>query len=148
MLRNKKGFTLIEMLLVILIVGFLVGILAIRASDVGSDAKKKAVAADLKSLKVAVEAYHVKYSCFPSSNTKWESELVGAIPRLIDEVPADPYGSGDYVYAPNTAIYYVIYSVGPGGDGTASVTDATGSGTASGSALYVSNCAVGNHNFD
>lgn len=152
MLKNNKGFTLIEMLLVILIIGFLVGILAIRASDVGSDAKKKAVAADLKSLKVAVEAYHVQNSCFPTTGSGWEGELVGATPRLIDEVPVDSYSTAgaDYVYLLEaTGVYYAISSVGPGGNGSVTVGIAS-NGTAAGSsnALYVSNCANGNHDFD
>ena len=152
-LRRKGGFTLIEMLLVILIVGFLVGILVIRASDVGEDAKKKSVAADLKSLKTAVEIYYVNYSCFPSSNANWETELVGSTPRLIDEVPDDPYGSGDYVYVTdvdNPTVYYAIYSVGPDGiAGTVTVADTNdGTVTHTGDNLWVSNCYDSNHNFD
>ena len=152
-LRRKGGFTLIEMLLVILIVGFLVGILVIRASDVGEDAKKKSVAADLKSLKTAVEIYYVEYSCFPSDNSNWEDELVGSTPRLIDEVPVDPYGSADYVYETDGGdpiTYYAIYSVGPDGTaGTLSVTTTdNGTVTHSDDNLWVSNCYGNNHSFD
>ena len=146
-LRKKGGFTLIEMLMVILIIGFLVGILAIRASDVGADAKKKAVAADLKSLKSAVEIYYVEYSQFPAEGSL-ESALVEASPRLIDEVPTDPYGSGDYGYK-LTNPYYAVYSVGPDGTGTVTVAiTANGTVSAGGDNLWVSNCANGNHSFD
>ena len=147
-IKRKGGFTLIEMLVVILIVGFLIGILAIRASDVGADAKKKAVAADLKSLKSAVEIYYVEYSQFPIVGSL-ESALVEATPRLIDEVPTDPYGSGDYGYK-LTNLYYVIYSVGPDGAAGTIAVAATNNGTVSngGDNLWVSNCANENHNFD
>ncbi len=159
-MRNfKKGFTLIEILLVVAIIGALVGILAIRASDVGSDAKKKAVAADLKSLKAAVEVFFIQNSEFPEINT-WEAKLVEATPRLIDEVPADPYKStGKYTYMLNTddpaGTYYVIFSVGP--DGTTANVDvkATDNGTVtilagglSADNLWVSNCFNNNHKFD
>ena len=153
-LKRKGGFTLIEMLMVILIIGFLVGILAIRASDVGADAKKKAVAADLKSLKSAVEIYYVEYSQFPAEGSL-ESALVEASPRLIDEVPADPYGSGDYGYETDGGdpiTYYAVYSVGPDGTGSIAVTiTANGTVTATGTGadnLWVSNCAIRNHDFD
>ena len=155
MLKNNKGFTLIEMLMVVLIVGFLVGILMVRASNVAADAKKKSVAADLKTLKAAVETFFIQNSRFPVQAT-WEAELVGATPRLVDEVPVDPYGTADYVYLLNTGAgagtYYVIYSVGPDGTGVVSVSATTnGTVTAAGTGtdnLWVSNCFTNNHNFD
>ena len=146
-LRRKGGFTLIEMLMVILIIGFLVGILAIRASDVGADAKKKAVAADLKSLKAAVEIYYVGYSCFPSNDANWESELVGATPRLIDEVPNDPFRQGnDYIYSRDDdgKALYVISSTGPNG---ATMIYCTGDAVIDTDEddIWVSNCKTNNH---
>ena len=151
-LRRKGGFTLIEMLMVVLIIGFLVGILMIRASNVAADAKKKAVAADLKSLKAAVETFFIQNDRFPVA--AWEAELVGATPRLVDEVPLDPYGTGDYAYAiDSTGAYYLIRSVGPNGLAGTNYTTNANNGTVvvDGDGLdnlWVSNCYVKNHSFE
>ena len=156
MLKNNKGFTLIEMLLVILIIGFLVGILAIRASDVGADAKKKSVAADLKSLKSAVETFFIQNGRFPAVGTL-VTDLVTATPRLVDEVPVDPYGSGGgyaYTTVGTPITYYAIYSVGPDGVTGNFVVTADNNGTVTATAalsldnLWVSNCFNNNHKFD
>ena len=160
-LRRKSGFTLIEILLVILIIGILVGVLMMRASNVSDDAKKKAVAADLKVLKAAVEIYHIQYGRYPDvsfGNFVIPTEILNANPRLIDEVPTDPYNNNGKGYG-----YFndAIYQQPPNGDGIAKyyVIWSLGKGSAYGFCLvfndavlvpgfnyiWVSNCKTNNH---
>jgi general secretion pathway protein G len=142
MVRNK-GFTLIEMLLVMVIIGFLSAILVMRASDYSTEAKTKAVKADLHTLKTAVEAYVINNGQTPDDG-QLENALTSESNRLVDEVPTDPFGSGDYGYdTDGTNAYYVIYSVGSDGDGSA--TAGTDSVTETGSTIWVSNCKTNNH---
>ncbi len=147
MVRNNKGFTLIEMLLVMVIIGFLSAILVMRATDYSTEAKTKAVKADLHTLKTAVEAYAINNGQTPEDG-KIEDALTSETNRLVDEVPTDPFGTGDYGYdTDGTNAYYVIYSVGPDGNAkplTAGTDTVTG-GDAPGDDIWVSNCKEYNH---
>jgi prepilin-type N-terminal cleavage/methylation domain-containing protein len=101
LLMGKKGFTLIEMLLVVAIIGFLVAILLPSVGGVGADAKGKAVKADLRTLKSAVEAYYIAFGDYPPS-ANWgannsfllTADGTSGYSRLIDQFPVDQYEDG------------------------------------------------------
>ncbi len=146
-MRNfKKGFTLIEILLVVLIIGILVSILAVRASGISIEAKKKASMADLKTLKAAVETYYLKHSIFPYASN-WDDALTAETNRIVDEVPNDPFGEA-YVYETNWTgedARFLIYSKGPN---TTSGAPMLGTDEITGNKdddIWVSNCKTNNH---
>ena len=144
MVRNNKGFTLIEMLLVMVIIGFLSAILVMRATDYSTEAKTKAVKADLHTLKTAVEAYAINNGQTPEDGAL-EDALTSETNRLVDEVPTDPFGSGDYDYDTDaTNEYYVIWSVGSNGSGTLTAGSDQVTGNDSDD-IWVSNCKTNNH---
>ena len=66
---GEKGFTLIEMLLVVAIIGFLVAILLPSVGGVGEGAKVRAVKADLRTLKSAIEVYYISFGLYPPEST-------------------------------------------------------------------------------
>ena len=126
-----KGFTLIEMLLVVAIVGFLVAILLPGVAGVSEGAKEKAVRADLRLLKSAVESYYISFGVYPDT-TNWgtkDNVLITAddgtndYKRLIDQFSVDQYGTGGAVYQYDLDTggrdTYVIYSVKGGAAPTA-----------------------------
>ena len=65
MLKKAKGFTLIEMLLVVAIIGFLVAILLPSVGGVGEGAKVRAAKADLRTLKSGIEVYYIAFGVYP-----------------------------------------------------------------------------------
>ena len=153
MLRSKRGFTLIEVLLVVLIIGILVSILAVRASGISVEAKKKAAMADLKTLKTAVETYCINHDAFPTADS-WDTLLTDETNRIVDEVASDPFGTA-YTYKTDGiggGARYVIYSKGPSrietgtAMGVSSATDAVTGATDSGEDnIWVSNCRTNNN---
>ena len=136
----RKGFTLIEILLVIIIIGIIAAVAIPSFTNMTTRNNTAKAKADLRSLQVAVENYYLyNASAYPPAL----SNLTATTPIIIRSIPKDPYSSSQAVYgygrSPN-AKYYVIYSVGPDRSGSASVTDAgvlTESGGAS--CIYVSN---------
>jgi len=56
-IRNKKGFTLIELVVVIAIIGILAAIAIPRFTGVRENANESVVIANLKSIQTAVELY-------------------------------------------------------------------------------------------
>ena len=137
---NKRGFTLIELLIVIMVISILVGISLPRfkgMQDEGNIAKAKG---ELRTLQTAVESYYIHNSnTYPTAL----SSLTTATPNIIGSaLPTDPFTSGsNYGYAQSASVrYYVIYSVGVGGNGSAVISDAgTVTETNGSSCIYVAN---------
>ena len=138
-MRKESGFTLIELLIVIAVIAILAGIALPRFKgmhDEGNIAKAKG---ELRSLQVAAESYYAHNSnAYPTTL----SALTSASPVIVSSVPNDPFGSGSYGYVRGGTNnnFYIIYSVGPGGNGSAAIsaTD-TVTETNGSSCIYVSN---------
>jgi len=62
--RDRAGFTLIEMLIVIILLGILAAIIIPQVSVTTEDAKVSAVKSDLSSLRSAIELYYVQHNSF------------------------------------------------------------------------------------
>ncbi len=148
----KKGFTLIEVLLVLAAIGLLAGILMVRATTLGPESKNKKAYTDLRNIKLAVEAYVADTGKLPTetnNSTDLENALTNASKRLIDYIPNDPWGTGKYGWSRTASPdnYYVIYSVGENGS-TSIAVSATNGGTVSGgdaNDIWVSNCRNNNN---
>ena len=148
---GEKGFTLIEMLLVVAIIGFLVAILLPSVGGFGADAKAKAVKADLRQLKSAVEIYYIAFGEYPLTDD-WGNEnndLVKATGsgynRLIDQFPQDPYMKSavgideSYNYMVSGDYYIITSDLNAAGGPNISGPDVA---EPNGATLYATNCAV------
>ena len=119
-LRHAAGFTLIEILLVVIIIGILVSLVAPRLAGRSEEARKQAAKADIDGgISLALDLYEVDNGRYPaklddlvhkgSDAANWRG------PYLKKGLPKDPWGS-PYVYSMpgshNTASYD-LYSPGP-----------------------------------
>ena len=132
---KRKGFTILELLIVIAVIGILVGIAMPRfkgLQDEGNIAKAKG---ELRMLQTAVESYKIHYGALPAAL----SNTTTAVPQIAPStLPTDPFGGGAYGYTTN-GDYFVCYSAGPGATaGTASITSA-GVASDTQQCIYVTN---------
>lgn len=107
-LEAMRGFTLVELLVVVFIIGLLASVVTISASASRAqsrDAKRKA---DLQLVASSLELYYAANRTYPKGFAQWEwatlrQELV---PDYASSVPSDPltahpdgnYEQGGYVY--------------------------------------------------
>jgi prepilin-type N-terminal cleavage/methylation domain-containing protein len=63
-----RGFTLIEVLVVITIISILVAVLTANFSDARVDSKNKAFQSEIKELQLALELYKAQYGRYPAAN--------------------------------------------------------------------------------
>lgn len=139
----KKGFTLIELLIVIAVISILIGIALPRfkgMQDEGNIAKAKG---ELRTLQTAVESYYIhNNTTYPTAL----SDVTTATPRIISSVPADPFDSASaaygYVRGGTNNRFYVIFSDGPGGNGSATITSDAVVETNGSSCIYASNAGT------
>jgi len=137
MLR-RNGFTLIELLIVIAVIAILIGIALPRFRGMQEEGKIAQAKGELRTLQTAVESYYIHNNNTLPANL---AALTSATPNIIGSaLPTDPFTSGSNYGAATTGNYYVIYSVGTGGNGSATVNAAgTVTETNGSSCIYVTN---------
>ena len=142
---NRKGFTLIELLIVISVISILIGISLPRfkgMQDEGNIAKAKG---SLRTLQTAIESYYIhNNNTYPATGSAaLQTALAAAVPNIINYLPTDPFsGTGadyGYVMGGTNSKFYIIYSVGPGGNGSAVITSDAVVETNGSSCIYASN---------
>ena len=95
--KNNKGFTLMELMIVIAILGLLTTLVVNNVVSNLSSAKISNCFLKLTQLKQNVEFYKIKKLRYPDS-LKELTEPIGAVGKpILDEVPTDPWGN-EYRY--------------------------------------------------
>lgn len=124
-MSRSKGFTLLELLVVIVIIGLLAGYVAPRYFGQVGKSEVQVARAQIDSLEKALDQYRLDTRHYPQGldalTAKPESEANWSGPYLKKSVPNDPWGR-PYVYrVPGTKSDYDLYSLGrdgkPGGTG-------------------------------
>jgi general secretion pathway protein G len=99
-----SGFTLLELLVVIVIIGLLAGLVAPRYFEQVRKSNTKVARAQIDSLEKALDQYRLDVGSYPATeqglaalNTRPQGVDKWAGPYLKKAVPADPWG-GPYLY--------------------------------------------------
>ena len=93
--RNDEGFTLVELMVVIVILGLLATIVIINVMPATDQAAVTKARADIATLEQGVEMYRLKHMNYPGGGNGLEL-LVSE--RLVKRLPKDPWGN-PYRYA-------------------------------------------------
>lgn len=93
MLKNRKGFTLVELMVVVVILGVLTSIAVPMYNKSQSSARENANKANIRIIDSAISMYMADNSeaTLPTSDADWQTALVG---KYIQEWPSPP--STDY----------------------------------------------------
>ncbi|MDD4879593.1 MAG: type II secretion system protein [Candidatus Omnitrophica bacterium] len=149
----RKGFTLVELLIVIMVIAILIGIALPRFGGMRDEGNTTKAAAELRTCQAAVESWYMHRNphTYPPAGTTWETQLTTATPQILGSVLYDPFGASattQYRYALNGA-YYVIWSLGPNRTSTITGISTTGTITpaATGDDIFVSNGTPGSGGF-
>lgn len=122
LVRAHAGFTLLELLVVLVIIGLLVGYVAPRFFSQVGKSEVKVARAQLKSLEDALDQYRLDVGHYPSSdqglaalNAQPAGEAKWQGPYLRKNVPNDPWGNPYQYQAPGSHGEYDLSSLGKDG---------------------------------
>jgi general secretion pathway protein G len=129
----QDGFTLIEIMVVILIIGLLALMVVPRLRGVADRAKRTKAQADIAELKQALDRYYLDNGSYPTTDQGLQALVSppssGRTPNnyeqggYIEKLPTDPWGN-QYFYQSDGSTY-ALKSFGP--DGVQSADDIDGS---------------------
>ncbi len=125
---NNRGFTLIELMVVIVILGVLAGLIVPRIMDRPEEARRTKAAIQVQSLEQALKLYKLDNGQYPSTEQGLlalvETPSVGRLPKKWREggylekgkIPKDPWDN-EFVYiSPGLHGEFDIVSYGPDGE--------------------------------
>lgn len=128
--RGVRGFTLLELLVVLVILGLLVGVVAPRFFGQVGKSEAKVAKAQIRALEDALDQYRLDVGRYPTTEqglaalnaqpageTRWQG------PYLKKNVPGDPWGNPYQYRSPGEHGEVDLFSLGrdgqPGGSGDA-----------------------------
>jgi len=124
-MSQQKGFSLIEIMVVLVILGILVGLVAPQVMDNVDKALVQQAKADMKSVETALKLYKLDNFVYPSTEQGLEALVkpsdIDPAPKnfkkngYLENVPKDPWGR-EYIYmSPGDHGPFDIFTLGQDG---------------------------------
>lgn len=131
---KQKGFTLLEVMIVIAILGMIVGMVVPNLMGSSDQAKLQATAIEVKNLQSVLDMYKLNAGRYPSTEQGLEALVsmpdLEPVPRnyppqgYLERVPVDKWGNEYQYISPGEMGIYDLFSMGP--DGQAGTEDDVG----------------------
>jgi prepilin-type N-terminal cleavage/methylation domain-containing protein len=111
---KNKGFTIIELLVVISIISFLASIVLVNVNMYMSKARDARTKADIRQIIIAMQMYYADHGSYPTTNGNWaclkssgscwngsysgSATLISDLATYISNIPKAQANSGCYAY--------------------------------------------------
>jgi general secretion pathway protein G len=110
-MKNQKGFTLLEMMIVVAIMGMLAGAFMPSLFNQLDKADEARVGHDLNQLSLQLKMFYIDERKYPKS----KDGLGALVPDYIDAIPSDPFGV-EYLYKKSSRGGVSVYTLGADGE--------------------------------
>jgi len=97
--QHERGFTLLEIMVVLVIIGVLAAMVAPRFIERADEAKVDSTKAQMQTIAQAMKLYRLQNGSYPSSGEGIQALVSGAKggKRYLDSLPKDAWGN-DFIY--------------------------------------------------
>jgi general secretion pathway protein G len=141
MKRNTRGFTLVEILIVVIILGILAAIVIPQFTNASNDARNNSVASTLQTMRGQIELFKIQHGDTPPAATAIATVLTGktnaadttqvvatgTLGPYVQSFPVNPVNGWSTAAAAAGANVGWVYNVA-GGTYTVQATNTTGTG--------------------
>lgn len=122
---KQKGFTIVELLIVIVVIGILAAITIVSYNGIQQRARDTQRKSDVATITKAIELYYIDNGQFPPSSgstiisnswsttadTSWSNLKALLVPKYISNLPIDPVNTqGTPVYTSGSYYSYAYYT--------------------------------------
>ena len=125
-IRRSDGFTLIEIMVVLIIIGLLASIVVPRLMGRTEEAKRTKTAVQIRNFQSALDLYKLDSGNYPTTDQGLqalvEKPAIGEIPKnwkeggYIDKIPKDAWGNNYIFISPGIHTDFDLYSYGADGE--------------------------------
>jgi general secretion pathway protein G len=120
---RQSGFSLIEIMVVIVIIGLLIGIVAPNVIGRADEARVQKVQADFKAIQTALKMYRLDNFVYPTTEQGLQALVTrpssAPVPRnwksYLESLPMDPWGKPYLYVSPGESHDYDISTLGADG---------------------------------
>lgn len=95
-MKHQRGFTLLEMMVVVAIIAILAAILIPNFTHARAQAATSACMSNIKNIATAMELYYTDYQQYPSVTKSPVQSITNFSTYMGNQNPVDPAGSGSY----------------------------------------------------
>jgi general secretion pathway protein G len=110
-IKKQKGFTLIEIMIVVVIIGILASIIMPKIMDKPGQARLQKAKHDIQTISSSLNLYRLDKFSYPSTDEGLDA-LIGT---YLDRKPKDPWGREYYYLSPGQQGAFDLYSYGADG---------------------------------
>ena len=126
MANKRYGFTIVELLIVIVVIGILASIVIVAFNGIQQRARYAQHQSDIASVDKAIQLFHADNGSYPTISSAGGNtgscatclnNINGLVPNYIARLPSFPSGgTGYYVYITNGVDYKLVRLVGTAAD--------------------------------
>ncbi|MEM6406472.1 MAG: type II secretion system major pseudopilin GspG [Pseudomonadota bacterium] len=106
--HRLRGFTLIELMVVVVILGVLAALIVPQVMDRPDQARETKAKQDIRALQAALDLYKLDNFSYPTT----DQALASLVPKYISRMPKDPWGNKYRYLSPGVNGAVDIYTYG------------------------------------
>jgi general secretion pathway protein G len=112
--RRESGFSLIELLIVVVVIGIIMAITVSSLLHARDKARQGATISDMRNIATAIEAYSLDYSSTPT-NDVFATVSIALRPYHNHHIPVSDHWGHTYIYSTDVSSNYSLVSYGKDG---------------------------------